>query len=143
MKNGIVTVLAGAVMAVLATTVSVQTGEGLYASHIAARPREALRQPERNGITARWRRCGLTGSGRQDTDPRQGRLRALENAAGVKPDRGSTRVTINVLGGGQMKSEHPHATPQTSNLTVFRASRINDLSRRRCSFASAVKWPCR
>jgi hypothetical protein len=48
------------------------------------------------------------------------------------------------LGGGQMKSEHqPHAIPQTSNLTVFCASRIDDLSRRRCSLASAVKWPCR
>jgi hypothetical protein len=49
-----------------------------------------------------------------------------------------------VIGGGQMKSEHqPHTTPQPSNLTVFRPSRINDLSRRRCSLASAVKWPCR
>ena len=47
-------------------------------------------------------------------------------------------------GGGKMKSEHqPHATPQTSDVTIFRASRINDLSRRRCSLASAVKWPCR
>jgi hypothetical protein len=41
-------------------------------------------------------------------------------------------------GGGKMKSEHqPHATPQTSDVTIFRASRINDLSRRRCSLASA------
>src|SRR5262249_25889163 len=47
-------------------------------------------------------------------------------------------------GGGAMKSEHqPHATPQTSDLAISRASRINDLSRRRCSLASAVKWPCR
>jgi hypothetical protein len=47
-------------------------------------------------------------------------------------------------GRGQMKSEHqPHATPQTSDVTIFRASRINDPSRRRRSLASAVKWPCR
>jgi XFP N-terminal domain len=47
-------------------------------------------------------------------------------------------------GGGANEIEHqPHATPQTSDLTIFRASRINDRSRRRCSLASAVKWPCR
>ena len=32
---------------------------------------------------------------------------------------------------------------QTSDFTSFRASWINDRSRRRCSLASAVKWPWR
>ena len=47
-------------------------------------------------------------------------------------------------GGGAREIEHqPHAMSQPSDLTIFRASRINDRSRRRCSLASAVKWPCR
>jgi hypothetical protein len=44
------------------------------------------------------------------------------------PDAGKR---ISPGGGGKMKSEHqPHATPQTSDVTIFRASRINDLSQR-------------
>jgi hypothetical protein len=40
--------------------------------------------------------------------------------------------------------EHqPHAMSQASDLTIFRASWINNRSRRRCSLASTVKWPCR
>ena len=47
-------------------------------------------------------------------------------------------------GGGAREIEHqPHAMSQPSDLTIFRASRINNLSRRCCSLASAVKWPCR
>jgi hypothetical protein len=61
-----------------------------------------------------------------------GALAGLVVAAMSRDPRAAPRhgclQTLQCKRGGQMKSEHqPHATPQTSNLTVFRASRINDL----------------
>jgi hypothetical protein len=55
---------------------------------------------------------------------------------------GQSKFLRRRLGGGGARFEHqPHAMSQPSDLTIFRASRINDRSRRRCSLASAVKWP--